>query len=262
MKNQYFGDINDYRKYGLLRALQSSGDGSLLVAWMLTPDDGGRDGGFRSYLDAPETWANHDPDLFAGLAGLLRSEPMPAVSLIEGSGLLPRACYHSAVVPDGRRERDAWRHDLLRAACRVDLVFVDPDNGIEVSSKPVGRMGSSKYVTWGEIEALWEAGCSVLIYQHFRRESRQGFTERLAADLRSRTGARFVVAFRTPRVLFLLAAQDRHARRFGGAVPLLSGRWNDQIKAVELANTCMAPRRQGQTSSGHGPIGVDDVAAA
>ena len=60
MKNQYFGDVNDYRKYGLLRALQSMHDGSLLVAWMLTPDDGGRDGGFRSYLHAPDMWANHD----------------------------------------------------------------------------------------------------------------------------------------------------------------------------------------------------------
>ena len=54
MKNQYFGDINDYRKYGLLRALQSNGDGRLLVAWMLTPDDGGPDGGFRTYLQESE----------------------------------------------------------------------------------------------------------------------------------------------------------------------------------------------------------------
>jgi hypothetical protein len=45
MKNQYFGDINDYRKYGLLRILQSTGNGRLLVAWMLTPDGGSRDGG-------------------------------------------------------------------------------------------------------------------------------------------------------------------------------------------------------------------------
>jgi hypothetical protein len=44
MKDQYFGDINDYRKYGLLRAIQSRGTGRLLVAWMLTPADGGRDG--------------------------------------------------------------------------------------------------------------------------------------------------------------------------------------------------------------------------
>ena len=38
MKDQYFGDINDYRKYGILRALQSKGQRTLLVAWMLTPE--------------------------------------------------------------------------------------------------------------------------------------------------------------------------------------------------------------------------------
>ena len=59
MKDQYFGDINDYRKYGLLRALQSNADGRLLVAWMLTPDDGGRDGGLRSYLEDPQTRRNY-----------------------------------------------------------------------------------------------------------------------------------------------------------------------------------------------------------
>jgi hypothetical protein len=32
MKDRYFGDIDDYRKVGLLRALQSTGDGGLLVA--------------------------------------------------------------------------------------------------------------------------------------------------------------------------------------------------------------------------------------
>ena len=44
MKNQYFGDINDYRKYGLLRIVAGPGKMSLLVAWMLTPDDGKTDG--------------------------------------------------------------------------------------------------------------------------------------------------------------------------------------------------------------------------
>jgi hypothetical protein len=222
MKNQYFGDINDYRKYGLLRALQSNGDGSLLVAWMLTADDGGRDGGLRSYLDDPETWASHDPELLDGLAGLLRSASQPSVSLIERSGLLPRTRYHTAVVPDGCSERDGWRRDLLRAASGVDLVFLDPDNGIEVPSKPVGRKGSSKYVTWQEIQALWQAGCSLLIYQHFCREVHQSFTRRLVSELGRHTGARFMEAFRTPHVLFLLAAQDRHAQRFGEVVPMLS----------------------------------------
>jgi len=39
MKNQYFGDINDYRKYGLLRLLTDGGDIRTAVCWMLTPGD-------------------------------------------------------------------------------------------------------------------------------------------------------------------------------------------------------------------------------
>ena len=241
MKNQYFGDINDYRKYGLLRALQSTWDGSLMVAWMLTPDDGGQDGGFRSYLKAPETWAKYDPKLFTGLADLLRSASQPSVSLIERSALLPRAQYHSAVVPDGRLERDAWRDDLLRKASGFDLVFLDPDNGIEVPSKPVGRKHSSKYVTWQEIQALWEAGCSLLIYQHFRREAREAFIRRLASELRERTGAGFAEAFLTPHVLFLLATQDRHLERLGSVVEVLSNCWRGQIDTMGLANKLLQP---------------------
>jgi hypothetical protein len=241
MKNQYFGDVNDYRKYGLLRALQSNGDGSVLIAWMLTPDDGGRDGGFRSYLKAPDTWAKYDPDLFAGLSGLLCAAPQPSVSLIEGSGLLPRAHYYAAIVPDGRAQRAAWREELLRVASGVDLVFLDPDNGIEVPSRPVGRKGSSKYVTWQEIQELWEADCSLLIYQHFRREGRDAFAQRLVFELGERTGSCFTEAFRTPHVLFLLAVQDRHRQRFAGMIPVLSERWKGQIKTVGLANKPLQP---------------------
>jgi hypothetical protein len=45
MKNQYFGDINDYHKYGLLRQLGKGGQLTTAVCWMLTPDDGRSDGG-------------------------------------------------------------------------------------------------------------------------------------------------------------------------------------------------------------------------
>lgn len=236
MKNQYFGDINDYRKYGLLRSLQSDGHGTLLVAWMLTPDDGGRDGGLRSYLDAPEIWRKYDFELFDDLVGMLRTATQPFVSLMEGSGLLPRTKYYASMVPDGRLERDVWFKDLLRAASGADLVFLDPDNGIEVPSKPVGRKGSSKYVSWQDIKTLWDSGCSLLIYQHFTREHRDIFTQRLLSDLHERTGACFLEAFRTPHVLFLLAAQERHAERFARVIARVSNRWMGQIETVGLIN--------------------------
>ena len=70
MKNQYFADINDYRKYGLLRTFQSTGIGKLLVAWMLTPDDGRQDGRSRSYLKEARSWRRYDPELYERLVFL------------------------------------------------------------------------------------------------------------------------------------------------------------------------------------------------
>ena len=46
MKNQYFGDIGDYGKYGLLRFLGERGL-SIAVNWYLTPDDVSNDGNIR-----------------------------------------------------------------------------------------------------------------------------------------------------------------------------------------------------------------------
>jgi hypothetical protein len=230
MKNQYFGDINDYRKYGLLRVLQAQGTLRLLVAWMLTPDDGSSDGGRRGYLRDPDRWRGCDPPLFDGLAALLPPGAAPAVALVERSGLLPGAAYYSAVVPDGRRDRNRWREGLLAAARDADLVFLDPDNGLEVPSKPIGRAGSSKYAAWQELQNLWHAGCSLLVYQHYRRERREPFAGRLMRELGRCTGARGVEAFRTPHVLFLLAVQDRHAVQLRRAVPVIARRWNGQFQ--------------------------------
>ena len=50
MKDQYFGDIGDYGKYGLLRFLAKKGI-KIGVHWYLTPSDGSNDGKFTDYLD-------------------------------------------------------------------------------------------------------------------------------------------------------------------------------------------------------------------
>jgi hypothetical protein len=229
MKDQYFGDINDYRKYGLLRGIQSGGECKLLVAWMLTPNDGRRDGGFRSYLQKPKKWKHLDPELFSGLAAVLQSSRTPQVSLIERSSLLPCSTFFSDVVPDARGDRDLWGQALMKSTDGIDLVFLDPDNGIEVPSKPIGRKGSSKYVSWQEIQGLWEARCSILIYQHFRREPREAFAVRMVSELRRRTGAPFTKAFRTAHVLFLLVAQAEHEARFREVISYFLPRWKGQI---------------------------------
>jgi hypothetical protein len=52
-ETHYFDDINDYRKYGLIRSMIRSNEFRLLVTWMLTLDDVSIDGKFTYYLSKP-----------------------------------------------------------------------------------------------------------------------------------------------------------------------------------------------------------------
>jgi len=229
MKNQYFGDINDYRKYGLLRAIIQAGKLSALVAWMLTPDDGSGDGKFVSYLENPRRWSWHDPKLFTNLKELLADPVGRRVRLIEESDLLPGATYYSAIVPDTVWERSAWFETLRERAFGSDLVFLDPDNGLEVKSNPYGGKSSSKYLYWREVESLWSLGKSLLIYQHFIRENRANFTRRMMEALKDKTPGSVVGAFSTSHVLFLLALQPEHHPAHGPIIEAVQRSWAGQI---------------------------------
>ena len=234
MKNQYFGDINDYRKYGLIRAVQAEAPLKVLVAWMLTPNDNRRDGELRSYLREPDRWRRFDPELYEGLRDLLKSGVTPRVGLIEETALLGTANYFSKIVPDAADPRKVWAKALVKAASQSELVFLDPDNGLEVPSRPFGRRHSSKYAYWPEVRAIWKGGASVLIYQHFRREKRETFIPRMAQELHARTGG-VVEAFRTPRVLFILASQQKHSRRIRRAIGRVARLWEHQIAPAGFA---------------------------
>ena len=225
MKDQYFGDINDFQKYALLRALTSGSDASLAVCWMLTPPDGRSDGRHTRYLDHPDQWARFDPELFAFLKETLQVRGTRAVAAIEGSGLLGDAAFQSAMVPAAPPQRARWLGQLLTATAEAgtDLVFFDPDNGLEVRSVPHGRAGSPKYLYWHEAEQTYARGHSLLIYQHFPRVARGPYMERLAAELRHRCGTETIVAFATSRVVFLLVPQLEHETQFKAAAePLRS----------------------------------------
>jgi len=230
MKNQYFGDINDFRKYGLLRAILGEGKPrfKMLVAWMLTEDDGRSDGKFTSYLNDSMNWERFDPVLYSALCQLMSSSRRN-VGLIEKSELLPEATYFSKITPDNRLERDQWFNNLESRSKGCDLVFLDPDNGLEIKSKPYGRKSSSKYLYWPEVESLWKNGKSLLIYQHFIREERSGFIQKLHGEFTSRTPESKIEAFSTANVVFFLVLQPNHAIHLNPIVRNILKHWQGQI---------------------------------
>jgi len=227
VKQQYFGDAKDYHKYGLLRALQEDGDLRLLVAWMLTEDKGGKDGSDRSYLSAAQSSCREcDPVLWDFLRDALAAGERPGVALVEASGLLPRASFYSARVPDDAAGRHVWRAGLLAAARDADLVFLDPDKGLEVPSKPMGRKDSNQYVAWDEVASLAAAGASLIIYQHLPRIPRDQVSMKKGAELRRRTGATFVGGAHAPDVVFLVAGQPQHEQALRRGLERAGRRWH------------------------------------
>jgi hypothetical protein len=227
MKHQYFGDVNDYRKYGLLRIVQRETGLRLGVWWMLTPDDGRSDGNSTSYLGEPKRWREYDPPLFDALAAAVPAGR--SIAAVMERGLLGDALFVDALVPDNAVER-ATLFASARASLRAaEIVFLDPDNGLEIPSCAPGRKGSSKFALQREIEELFAAGHSILVYQHFPREERLAFVRRMAAQFRSVMPASAVGCFQTSNVAFFLLSQPCHAAALRVSADRVLASWGDEI---------------------------------
>ena len=123
MKNQYFGDINDYKKYGLLRNLANNGQYKIGVCWMLTADDGRSDGKFTTYLNDPRRYRQYDPVLFDLLQKWVISENNRNVSVAENIGILPNAEYYSEFLTDSQSDRVAYFKEMKEKLSTCDLIF-------------------------------------------------------------------------------------------------------------------------------------------
>jgi hypothetical protein len=234
MNNWYFGDVNDYQKYGVLRAIQEVTNFRILVAWMLARVEKQPKGSRHTdYLSQPTEWREYDPDLFDRLRKWVVPGKKGDVRLIECSGLLCRASFYGNPVSDDARQRQCWTDGLIDRLKGVNLVFLDPDTGLEVKSKPLGTKDSAKYVYWQEVESLWNAGVSLLIYQHFARQPREAFIAEKIHDLREHTHKSRIAAFETSHMLLLLAMQPQHAKRLLRICQSVNATWKDQIVVRE-----------------------------
>jgi len=239
MKNQYFGDVNDYLKYGLLRCFSEAGL-RIGVCWMLTPDDGRSDGGKIGYLSKPERWRCYDPTLFDSLSKAVRKNNR-LVRYIQNSALLPNASFFNSPVPDDQGARKRWLNRSLRTLGDADLLFFDPDNGIEIKSTSCGRRDSCKFLFWDEIQIAWAQRSALLIFQHFCREERDSFVTRLASRLRELLVDSQIVAITTSSVVYFLVFREYQDVRIGLSLQTISKKWTGKV----LVRGLTRPKAQG-----------------
>lgn len=229
MKNQYFGDINDYLKYGLLRTIGRETGLRTGVCWMLTEDDGRTDGGKTKYLDQHHKWRKHDPSLFDALQAAIQTGRRH-IQVAETSGILPDALYHSDILADKRDARQGYFKNLESAAGACDLLFFDPDNGMAVPSKAMGSKGSSKYLYWEEAGRLARSGKSLIVFQHFARVKRDVFMADLQHRFAEETGAAWVGVLETSNVAYFIVSAQGHEQALRAACGSVARQWDPHIR--------------------------------
>lgn len=234
MQDRYAGDVGDYAKLALLRALIPGR--RLGVVWWRYPDESHTgDGRHIGYLNNPSQWRNLDPVLFDCLGGIVRAGER-TVSALQVEGLLGDAVFCDEVIPTGLSsgrltiERTAWFERVRSRVSSCDLVFLDPDNGLEPLSYSLGAVSGGKCVSVSQIKALMAPGRTLVVYHHQTR--RKGghlaeldyWCERLRLGLSTDVD---VIRARpySPRAFFLLNASDDVRRQ----AELLAARWGNHM---------------------------------
>ena len=172
MRDQYIGDIGDYIKYGLLRAI--SVKKCLGVAWYLCVGAGSTkagDGRHTDYLRQPKEWRHLDPELFDTLKRLV-DEGKRSVSHIEQTGILGKTAFASEPLDIPKVMRNEWFERTKKQLCNCTLVFADPDNGLYPDDRfNSARKESVKRIPLAEATALANDGRAVVIYHHNNQDS-------------------------------------------------------------------------------------------
>ena len=198
MQDRFVGDIGDFGKYGLLRALTGLWDWerggplpdrerlSLGVVWYRNKvlHGGVNEGQNVGYLFDPQNapiYSNLDPKLYVCLKEIVCSRR--SVDGIEKAGILAEtagdAYYYSDFVLAGHSDREKWLDGVKKWKDVVidntkgeHIIFLDPDTGLaslrmERGVKE-GKIFSTKHVYFEEI--LPFINQTLVFYQHHARK--------------------------------------------------------------------------------------------
>src|SRR6267142_698995 len=168
MQDRYAGDVGDFGKFALLRAL--SPERRLGVCWYRTDGSAetSNDGKHLDYLGQPSRFRHLDPVVFDTLRSLAddvrAARRARSIGVLESLQLLPQeSLFHGATCPSSRAERHVWASDMVRRMEPASLVFLDPDNGLE------GAALGPKSTALAELIAVHRPGRALLLYHHQTR---------------------------------------------------------------------------------------------
>jgi hypothetical protein len=184
MQNRYVGDIGDFVKLGLLRAL--SPGYQLGIVWYMVADEAHNgDGRHIDYLDDRkrrdgEKWRWLDPALFDNLHRIVDDGERSVAALereLKQKLLLSDCQFVSEPLPlprvyaERNNARVRWLERALKTIDVCNLVFLDPDNGLQPENFSTTRKKAIKSVSFDDLASYTKQGRTLIIYHHQSRRA-------------------------------------------------------------------------------------------
>src|SRR5712671_1580419 len=120
--------------------------------------------------------ARCDRSLYDCLGSLVRDGGR-SVQAVQDSNALPKTARYFAIplsfagtkCPIRPGIRAVWLRGAMHATKGTDIVFLDPDNGLEVKSTTALSIKGPKYVFLDDISPYLQRRQSLVVYQHLAR---------------------------------------------------------------------------------------------
>ena len=228
MRDRFVGDVGDFGKYGLLRALCGH-DLRLGIVWYFVRDR------MIEYLNDPGRFEACDSELFEVLKRTVEG-CQRTITSIEASSLFPKgAVFFPEEVPQQLEKRAAWRQRAMGKAESCDVLFFDPDNGLKDGDPPKQGL-SAKFAYSAELAQFAARGQSLVVYHSLNMTQRHGAQILAAAEnLAKNVGNATIWALRwrpfLPRAYFIIP-HGREAVLRPRVEAMLRGPWGQHFEAV------------------------------
>lgn len=237
MQNRYTGDIGDFGKLGMLRALMAQ-ELTIGVNWYLTPDEiHNADGKYTEYLN-DENYRKCDESLWFELKRIVEADQRQVCAL-QNERILKAVFYDRLLDFKGKAKaeriliRKEWHEQALGQLSELDVVFADPDNGLVVSSAEE-KPKENKYVKPDELSAYYQKGSSVIYYQHKARRLDEFYVEQhekliKVPEFKGSSGLALKFKTTSQRYYFFIL-QPQHREMIEKAVNgMVSSAWGDHF---------------------------------
>ena len=180
MQDRYVGDVGDFGKIGMLRQIAEA-DLRIGVNWYLTykPEEHiNADGKHIGYLN-DIFFKGCDDELLKSL--YIIANGTRSIAALENANLIPNATYYREILKPGCDKnfmRSIWHRKSLETLSESNIIFCDPDNGLIVKSVSQKSIKSDKYIIPDELISYYQAGKSLIFYNHRCREQEQVYLQR------------------------------------------------------------------------------------